>query len=115
MLMPPSSKEGRAPLLRGSDVAARWGGEEFLVFAPDTDLEGAGVLAERLRASVPERLRLSAEADASTTVTLSIGVAEWERHAREVDGLVASADQAMYAAKRAGRDRVCVAEPPKRS
>jgi diguanylate cyclase (GGDEF)-like protein len=86
-----------------------------LVFAPDTELEGARVLAERLRASVPERLRLSAEGESSLSVTLSIGVAEWERHARDVDGLVASADRAMYAAKGAGRDRVCVAEPPKRS
>jgi two-component system, sensor histidine kinase LadS len=105
---------GEGPLLRTSDVAARWGGEEFVVFAPETSLEGASVLAERLRKRAPDWLRLPQDRGSppAKPVTLSIGVSAWGSHAADVDGLIVSADNAMYAAKRAGRNRVCLAAVP---
>jgi diguanylate cyclase (GGDEF)-like protein len=90
---------GRA---RTSDVVGRWGGEEFLIVAPDTSATGAVSLAEDLRAAVSEA---AIEIDGkAVTVTASVGVAAWERET--VEELVARADQALYEAKKAGRDRV---------
>jgi diguanylate cyclase (GGDEF)-like protein len=93
--------------LRTTDVAGRIGGEEFLVIAPETDLEGARLLAERLRLAaagqpfqVPRTLR----------VTCSLGVAQRTQEDRDAGALLARADRALYAAKRAGRNQV-VADP----
>jgi diguanylate cyclase (GGDEF)-like protein len=87
---------------RTSDVVGRWGGEEFLIVAPDTSATGAVSLAEDLRAAVSES---AIEIDGKpVTVTASVGVAAWERET--VEELVARADQALYEAKKAGRDRV---------
>lgn len=84
--------------LRTSDVAARWGGEEFVLALTDcTDREAAAVLA-RVRAGVPDGQ------------TVSVGYAAWNGRESASD-LVARADAALYAAKNAGRDRV-VAAPP---
>ena len=79
--------------LRAEDQLGRLGGEEFLVLLPDTDAEAAHAAAEKLRASVAE-----------TGVTVSIGWAAWEGESAEK--LVRRADDALYAAKAAGRDRV---------
>lgn len=92
--------------VRASDIVARIGGEEFSVFLPDTEPEGARVLAESLRAAVealmpdigPERLR----------VTASIGVASGLSAAHSVEDIQRMADQAMYEAKAQGRNRVTV-------
>jgi two-component system, cell cycle response regulator len=78
--------------LRAEDQLGRLGGEEFLVVLPDTDPEAAVAAAEKLRASVAE-----------TGVTVSIGWAAWEGESPEE--LVRRADDALYAAKAAGRDR----------
>jgi len=95
--------------LRATDLAGRIGGEEFLLILPETDMDGAMLLAERLRAATgehlfelpPERLR----------VTCSLGVAQRLPEDRNGGVLLARADGALYAAKRAGRDRV-VSDPP---
>jgi diguanylate cyclase (GGDEF)-like protein len=87
--------------LRGSDFGARYGGEEFAVLLPDTNDEGAMILAERLRAAVSE-LRVPA-GDEELTPTASFGVASFPEH--DPARLVAAADAALYDAKRAGRDR----------
>lgn len=94
--------------VRGVDLACRYGGEEFAVILPETDLEGAKVIAERIRKKIEESglevdgLRLS--------VTISVGVACTERtRAKSPSGLVEEADQAMYRAKQEGRNRVEVA------
>ena len=95
--------------LRATDLAGRIGGEEFLLVLPETELEGAMLLAERLRTATgehlfelpPERLR----------VTCSLGVAQRQGEDRNGGVLLARADGALYAAKRAGRDRV-VSDPP---
>lgn len=98
---------------RSSDVVARYGGEEFVVVLPATDLAAAQALAEQARAAV-EGLAVEHGAAAGWgRVTLSVGVA---CRVPEVGAssatLLAAADAALYAAKRAGRNRVAVAPPP---
>jgi diguanylate cyclase (GGDEF)-like protein len=91
---------------RGEDVAGRWGGEEFLIVAGTTAIDGAAVLAERVRraiASAPVQV-----GDCSLEVTASIGVASGDG---DIDELLRRADAALYEAKGGGRNRV-VAAPP---
>lgn len=96
-----------ASTLRASDHMARWGGEEFLALLPETGLAGANHLAERLRREVAAR---PASHDGSTIpLTVSIGMAEISPADRTVDAIIARADDALYAAKRAGRNLVLAA------
>jgi diguanylate cyclase (GGDEF)-like protein len=88
--------------LRDSDVAGRWGGEEFLLLLPGADEEGAAQLAERVRAALSGREIPGA---AGLSVTASFGVAEYEPQS-SIEQLVAAADRALYRAKRGGKDRV---------
>ncbi|HKD93632.1 MAG TPA: diguanylate cyclase [Gaiellaceae bacterium] len=88
--------------LRESDVAGRWGGEEFLLLLPGADEEGAAQLAERVRVALAER---SVPGVAGLSVTASFGVAEYAGEAN-TEQLVAAADDALYRAKRGGKDRV---------
>ena len=88
--------------LRDSDVAGRWGGEEFLLLLPGADEEGATQLAERIRIGLSAR---SIPGAAGFRVTASFGVAEYEPESG-TQQLVAAADGALYRAKRAGKDRV---------
>jgi diguanylate cyclase (GGDEF)-like protein len=88
------------------DLAGRVGGEEFLILLPRTDLIGAEVIAERIRA---ELAALPIETNAGLIpVTASFGVAQW-RTGEDFDDLLGRCDEALYAAKRAGRNRVCQA------
>lgn len=88
---------------RAIDRVCRYGGEEITVILPETDLEAA---AERLRAAV-EAQPFDVNAGAPLRITVSIGVASWPAHAGGAEALVAAADEALHAAKRAGRNRVC--------
>jgi diguanylate cyclase (GGDEF)-like protein len=89
---------------RDVDVAARLGGEEFAILLPETGLEGARAVAERLRQSLAGlRIRLG-ERD-EVTVTASFGVAELAE-GQSVDSLLREADTALYQAKERGKDRV---------
>jgi diguanylate cyclase (GGDEF)-like protein/hemerythrin-like metal-binding protein/PAS domain S-box-containing protein len=91
--------------LRDTDIAGRWGGEEFVAVLPETNLADAHVIAERLRAAVAA-VRVAGLAG---PVSASAGVAEW--HLGETgDMLLARADDALYEAKAAGRDRTCIAD-----
>jgi two-component system cell cycle response regulator len=92
-----------AETVRQVDKVGRYGGEEFLVVMPGTGLDGAGVLAERIRAAVAALTH----APENHTATLSVGVAQWEPDAGNWEGLVSRADQALYQAKEEGRNRVC--------
>lgn len=95
-------------MLRRDDVIGRIGGEEFVVLAPDTDMADALVLAERIRARVE-----STPLDVNGTVlqlTVSIGVALVPPDQDDVEGTLHSADVALYAAKRAGRNRVVASD-----
>ena len=93
--------------LRKSDLAARFGGEEFVVLLASTDHAGAEHLAEKVRAEV-ERGRLVYDG-ARLGVTVSIGLAVWPADGRDPEALVAAADRALYAAKESGRNRVVAA------
>jgi diguanylate cyclase (GGDEF)-like protein len=88
--------------LRDSDVAGRWGGEEFLLLLPGADEDGAMQLAERIRAGLSSRKIPSAP---GLHVTASFGVAERGSESN-TEELVAAADEALYRAKRAGKDRI---------
>jgi diguanylate cyclase (GGDEF)-like protein len=92
-------------VIRGSDIAGRFGGEEFLLILPETDGPDAMLLAERLRGTI-ERHRFSV-GDLALTITVSVGVATFpDRGISGHETLVREADQAMYQAKMGGRNRV---------
>jgi diguanylate cyclase (GGDEF)-like protein len=88
--------------LRESDLAGRWGGEEFLLLLPGADEEGAAQLADRVRIGLAARRIPSVP---GLRVTASFGVAEYAGEAN-TQQLVAAADDALYRAKRGGKDRV---------
>jgi diguanylate cyclase (GGDEF)-like protein len=96
--------------IRHSDLAARFGGEEFTVLCPNTDINQALLLAERLREAVQDLLLLSETPgqELPPGVTVSIGMATHLAHESEVADVLARADEALYQAKRAGRNRVVV-------
>jgi len=96
--------------VRGSDVAGRVGGDEFLVVLPEAPAEGGTALSQRLIARFQEELRDSPELrEMSATVGLSAGVASSKYGSLSSDQLLSRADAALYTAKRAGRNRTCTA------
>lgn len=90
--------------LRNSDILARQGGDEFTIILPGVGVREAVRVAERLRGAFRDKLADLAEIGLQPT--LSIGVAEVELGGRELDDLLVEADEALYRAKRLGRDRV---------
>jgi diguanylate cyclase (GGDEF)-like protein len=96
--------------VRDIDLAARYGGEEFAVLLPQTDLDGAERLAQRLRETMASR-RLTLEPGATFTVTSSFGVASFPE-ASTPAALFAAADEALYRAKSEGKNRVVSADAP---
>jgi diguanylate cyclase (GGDEF)-like protein len=96
--------------LRDVDLAGRWGGEEFLLVLPGTDLAGGARVAERIRAALAGRIVLSVEGT-PIPVTASFGVAATPP-ATSASELFAAADAAMYEAKRTGKNRVETAPEP---
>lgn len=99
---------------RAPDIVARYGGEEFVVILPETENQGAEALAERIRKEVENLGIPHADSDAADCITVSLGVVTV--HFREFESpehVVALADEAMYRAKREGRNRIAViASPP---
>jgi two-component system, cell cycle response regulator len=101
--------------LRNFDLVARYGGEEFIVVMPDTDRDAAYAVAERLRRRVGEETFAVSTQAAEITVTISIGVAVVDGVGDTADAILKRADDALYQAKRSGRNRTVasgVAEAP---
>jgi len=98
--------------IRPTDLATRYGGEEFAIIMPETDMAAACAVAERLRQAVMELDIALGDPSAGSIVTLSIGVAAHVPGSNEAgpDWLLGQADQALYAAKNLGRNRVISAD-----
>jgi diguanylate cyclase (GGDEF)-like protein len=96
--------------LRREDLVGRWGGEEFIAILPETDADGAAVVAERIRAGVAD-LEVPTDESLRIRLTASVGVAA--DASEGANHLVQQADNALYAAKAGGRNRVEVAEEPR--
>jgi diguanylate cyclase (GGDEF)-like protein len=92
--------------VREVDEPARYGGEEFAVVLPETDPAGAAELAERIRSSIAADGVPARAGGGTVSVTASIGVAGLGGKAEDAEGLVAEADEALYEAKKGGKDRV---------
>lgn len=95
-------------LLRKYDVFARYGGEEFLTLLPETDLEGARVVAERFRRQI-EKMTVR-YADFTIKITITLGVAKFDERLG-ADRSIQMADKALYQGKEGGRNRVIVWKP----
>jgi len=106
--------------VRATDLAFRYGGEEFLVLCPDTTSKTAGDLAERIRILFNQRTEALAPAGAQTlsigvSVTSELGLSKISRTAEFETNLLSTADKCLYQAKGQGRNRVIVAPPVQRT
>ena len=98
--------------VRDTDVVARYGGDEFVFVLPETNLEQASRVAERLRERISGHAFTGGRPHLRLTLTASFGVANFPRDAQSPQQLVAAADAAMYRAKASRKNRVCYASPP---
>ena len=96
-----------AQSIEESDIAARYGGDEFVVILPTRTAEQTMEVAERIRTSV-ELLQITSPTGEPVPVTTSLGIAEYPRHASDLEALKEHADKALYAAKEAGRNRAAI-------
>jgi diguanylate cyclase (GGDEF)-like protein/PAS domain S-box-containing protein len=94
-------------MLRETDIAARFGGEEFTVILSHTSLEQGKQMAQRVRQEMAD-LEIYLDEGGSFSITASIGVAAYPQHGTTAEELIKAADQALYTAKQKGRNRVCV-------
>ncbi|OPZ94617.1 MAG: Response regulator PleD [Firmicutes bacterium ADurb.Bin419] len=90
--------------IRMTDICCRYGGEEFIILLPDTDIDEAESISEHMRNSV-EKAKLMGQA---SNLTISLGISTYPRHGEWRDELIGKADQALYQAKETGRNKVCV-------
>ncbi|MCL5036539.1 MAG: sensor domain-containing diguanylate cyclase [Chloroflexi bacterium] len=95
-------------IIRGTDMAGRYGGEEFCIVLPETDSEGAIAIGERLRKEI-EEYELVYDRQ-PIKVTISIGIATFPSHSMEMKELIRKADMALYASKDAGRNAVTLSK-----
>lgn len=94
---------------RQADLVCRYGGEEFVVLLPQTDLKGAAAAAEKLRAGVEEHPFPYGESQPGGRLTVSLGVAAYPEHGDTGEELLRAADLALYRAKKSGRNRCALA------
>ncbi len=91
--------------IKGKDIAARFGGEEFIIILPQTPLKGAFAVAEQIRKTLEEiRWTTRGSGKAIGTITISLGVAQYKED-ETIESLIARSDNALYSAKKAGRNR----------
>ena len=100
--------------IRDSDIASRYGGEEFVLVLPDATLEGTKRRADAIRNAIRE-LKLEHLGKPITGVTASIGIAMFPDHAEDSESLMRIVDDLLYEAKRSGRDRIVVSLGPQSS
>ncbi len=93
---------------RSHDICARYGGEEFAVILPQTHKEDGIIIAKRICAQIASNPIVLDDPDNPVKLTISAGVAEFERNAKDIEGLFNKADSALYNAKETGRNRVVV-------
>jgi diguanylate cyclase (GGDEF)-like protein len=98
--------------IREGELVGRYGGEEFLLVMPQIDKEGGLRAAERIRSLIARQPFPFQESQPGGSVTISGGVASWPQDGDELETLLRHADEALYAAKRAGRDRVFAYSAP---
>lgn len=95
--------------LRGEDLGVRYGGEEFVIYLPNTLVDSAKAMAEKIRQGIESaRIKNTITNDVIERITISIGVAE-QKKGDSLDKLIERADQALYESKNSGRNRVTVA------
>ncbi|MFN7966556.1 MAG: diguanylate cyclase [Acidobacteriota bacterium] len=97
--------------IRGSDMAFRYGGEEFVCLLPETDVAGAMVVAERVRAAIESAAISHPQNPPSGVLTVSIGVAMSDGGPSRSEDVVGAADRCLYEAKRTGRNRIVAQQP----
>ncbi|WP_062198129.1 sensor domain-containing diguanylate cyclase [Massilibacterium senegalense] len=90
--------------MRKTDVCARWGGEEFIVLLPETSMKEAFTIAERIRENMYIEPLLN-----DKNVTVSIGIAQYPYHHKQIEKVIKKADDALYMAKRNGRNQTIIA------
>lgn len=95
--------------IRGEDIACRYGGEEFLLMLPGADTEQSHQRAEQLRIGIGN-IKVQFQDQLLSGITCSFGVAAYPDHGEDWETLIHLADAALYRAKRAGRNRVVVAD-----
>jgi diguanylate cyclase (GGDEF)-like protein len=97
--------------VRDVDVVARYGGEEFMVILPQTDIDRAQKIAERIRSQVELAYFSNSQGQRYIKLTVSVGVVEYPNGALSTNQLLEKVDQAMYLAKKAGRNRISLLPP----
>ncbi len=96
-------------IVREPDVIARYAGDEFIVILPESNAKEAGFTAERIQAELVKVGQVIKFSEADLKITLSIGVTEYTSDIENLDALIEKVDQAMYAAKTQGKNRIFIA------
>jgi diguanylate cyclase (GGDEF)-like protein len=96
--------------VRAGDLACRYGGEEFSLIVAEVDTEGTHKCVESIRESI-KHLSLHHRGQTLGTITVSAGIATYPAHAENSEDLIRAADDALYQAKKAGRDRIVIYQP----
>jgi diguanylate cyclase (GGDEF)-like protein len=96
-------------VVRKEDIACRYGGEEFMLIMPETSLETTTERAKEICKRIQKNLKVEYK-DVILKITASLGVAALNEHGFEIASMIASADDALYQAKKSGRNQVCVAD-----
>jgi diguanylate cyclase (GGDEF)-like protein len=99
------------PAIRETNLAARFGGEEFVVLLPDTGLQACLLVAERIRNAVARSSVPLGPDRPSSQLTVSLGIAVYPQHGQTLEELLLASDKALYESKRAGRNRTTVYVP----
>ncbi|NQT23614.1 MAG: sensor domain-containing diguanylate cyclase [Candidatus Omnitrophica bacterium] len=93
---------------RQGDIVTRYGGEEFCIIMPYTDNKDAKLIAERLREEIETFFTKHSRADKVPILTISLGIASFPKDASDKNGLIDKADNALYEAKKSGKNKTCV-------